>query len=158
MKALLLPVQTKVFFLAKRNTQYGSRNVAINKRLITLTPASWYKQLNVYLPEKNTMSNSIFISSITVFFFSSWNPALIILITSLSFSPNIRKTPFLPKLSSVCLQPAILCQRVYSVIHIFFFFENDRFAVIVVRLKSLRIVQNILIDNLGFSQCTHKNF
>lgn len=94
MRALLLPVQTKVFFLAKRNTQYGSRNVAINKRLITLTPASWYKQLNVYLPEKNTMSNSIFISSITVFFFSSWNPALIILITSLSFSLNIRKTPF----------------------------------------------------------------
>ena len=40
MRALLLPVQTKVFFLAKRNTQYGSRNVAINKRLITLTPAS----------------------------------------------------------------------------------------------------------------------
>ena len=40
MKALLLPVQTKVFFLAKRNMQYGSRNVAINKRLITLTPAS----------------------------------------------------------------------------------------------------------------------
>ena len=131
MKALLLPVQTTVFFLAKRklstlspdeDTQYGSRSVAINKRLITLTPASWYKQLNVYLPEKNTMSNSIFISSITVFFFSSWNPALIILITSLSFSPNIRKTPFLPKLSSVCLQPAILCQRVYSVIYIFSFF------------------------------------
>lgn len=49
MKALLLPVQTIVFFLAKRklstlspdeDTQYGSRNVAINKRLITLTPAS----------------------------------------------------------------------------------------------------------------------
>ena len=49
MKALLLPVQTTVFFLAKRklstlspdgDTQYGSRSVAINKRLITLTPAS----------------------------------------------------------------------------------------------------------------------
>ena len=49
MKALLFPVQTTVFFLAKRklstlspdeDMQYGTRNVAINKRLITLTPAS----------------------------------------------------------------------------------------------------------------------
>ena len=83
MKALLFPVQTTVFFLAKRklstlspdeDMQYGTRNVAINKWLITLTPASWYKQLNVYLPEKNTMNNSIFISSITVFFILFMKP------------------------------------------------------------------------------------
>ena len=121
MKALLLPVQTKVFFLAKRNTQYGSRNVAINKRLITLTPASWYKQLNVYLPEKNTMSNSIFISSITVFFFSSWNPALIILITSLSFSPNIRKTPFCPSCQQ-CVYNRLLFVSVCTQYYFFSFF------------------------------------
>ena len=166
MKALLLPVQTTVLFLAKRklstlspdeDTQYGSRNVAINKRLITLTPASWYKQLNVYLPEKKTMSNSIFISSITVFFFTSWNPALIILITSLSFSPNIRKTPFCPSCHQ-CVYNRLFFVSVCTQFFFFFFFENERFAVIMVRLKSLRTVQNILIANLGFSQCTHKNF